>query len=168
MANTVRKEDIKKAVLEVCAVRLFLGNPPFICSYCLVLLMKGGIPRKGLIAHWQNSDASSLVNMVSTFLSNMFQILFITFSTIEPLYVRNRWKLNISTEARVLKFREVSLWMSLGCVDHTCTCACMHTRTHACTHMHTCTHTRTQTRTLAHTHIHTYTHACMHAHMYTH
>ena len=29
--------------------------------------MKGGIPRKGLIAHWQNSDASSLVNVFSTF-----------------------------------------------------------------------------------------------------
>ena len=29
--------------------------------------MKGRIPRKGLIAHWQNSYASSLVNVVSTF-----------------------------------------------------------------------------------------------------
>ena len=30
--------------------------------------MKGGIPRKGLIAHWQNSDVSSQIFVVSTFL----------------------------------------------------------------------------------------------------
>ena len=31
------------------------------------ILMKGGIPRKGLIAHWQNSDVSSQIIVVSTF-----------------------------------------------------------------------------------------------------
>ena len=33
--------------------------------------MKGGIPRKGLIAHWQNSDVSSQIFVVSTFLSTL-------------------------------------------------------------------------------------------------
>ena len=33
--------------------------------------MKGGIPRKGLIAHWQNSDISSQIIVVSTFLSTL-------------------------------------------------------------------------------------------------
>jgi hypothetical protein len=36
-----------------------------------VLLMKGGIPRKGLVAHWQNSDVSSQIIVVSTFLSTL-------------------------------------------------------------------------------------------------
>ena len=46
--------------------------------------MKGGIPRKGLIAHWQNSDVSSQIIMVSTFLSiseNSFQDIFVRHST---------------------------------------------------------------------------------------
>ena len=33
----------------------------------LYILRKGGIPRKVLIAHWQNSDVSSQVIVVSTF-----------------------------------------------------------------------------------------------------
>ena len=37
--------------------------------------MKGGIPRKGLIAHWQNSDVSSQIFVVSTFLSITYNML---------------------------------------------------------------------------------------------
>ena len=36
-----------------------------------IVMMKGGIPRKGLIAHWQNSDVSSQIIVVSTFLSTL-------------------------------------------------------------------------------------------------
>ena len=36
--------------------------------------MKGGIPRKGLIAHWQNNDVSSQIFVVSTFLPKLWYL----------------------------------------------------------------------------------------------
>ena len=50
-------------------------------SIHILIMMKGGIPRKGLIAHWQNSDVSSHTIVDSTFLYIYF------FLFIESLYI---------------------------------------------------------------------------------
>ena len=66
---------MKMTVIPSSGVGFSLTNPVMGGSkehpllICPVLLMKGGIPRKGLIAHWQNSNVSSQIIMVSTFLT---------------------------------------------------------------------------------------------------
>ena len=66
---------MKMSVIPSSGFRFSLTNPVMggfqgtSILHCPVLLIKGGIPRKGLIAHWQNNDVSSQIIVVSTFLS---------------------------------------------------------------------------------------------------
>ena len=62
----MRKEEFSSQLLKA-PTKARVGKKEHPLLLCPVLLMKGGITRKGLIAHWQNSDVSSLVNVVSTF-----------------------------------------------------------------------------------------------------
>ena len=70
VANTVRTEDFN-AYTDVTTYSkiLLLTSKKLQLKLGPLLLMKGGIPRKGLIAHWQNSNVLSQVIVVSTFLS---------------------------------------------------------------------------------------------------
>ena len=64
--NVADKPDVRKSAKILYNLLMGLRNTG---SDNEVLLMKGGIPRKGLIAHWQNSDVSSQIIVVCTFLS---------------------------------------------------------------------------------------------------
>jgi hypothetical protein len=50
----IHSSTIKSTITEVCKDATTQVTAPLLL--CPVLLMKGGIPRKGLIAHWQNSQ----------------------------------------------------------------------------------------------------------------
>ena len=102
--------------------------------------MKGGIPRKGLIAHWQNSDASSQIFVVSTFLSTsryycIFLLLLLITFIIDYYYLL----LFDSYCAYYNIIIYIHIYIHIHIQTHTYTCIYIHTHIHIyiCIYIHT-------------------------------